>query len=94
MKWGGKEEGSKKKTATMTFYLDIRNLLNTLNVINVYRYTGNPDDDGFLSSAEAQALIAQQTDSQSFADLYSLKVNNPSNYSLPRRMHLGVLLSF
>ncbi len=94
LKWGGKEDGSKQKTANMNVYLDVQNLLNALNVINVYRYTGNPDDDGFLSSAEAQEIIAQQTDSQSFIDLYTVKVNSPFNYSLPRRMRLGVLLSF
>ena len=94
LKWGGKEEGGKQKTATMNVYLDVQNLLNRLNVIGVYRYTGNPDDDGFLSSAEAQEIIVQQTDSQSFQDLYGVKVNSPSNYSLPRRMRLGVLLSF
>lgn len=94
VKWGGKEDGSKQKTAGLNVYLDVQNLLNTLNVINVYRYTGNPNDDGFLSSAEAQEIIAQQTDSQSFMDLYGVKVDSPFNYSLPRRMRLGILLSF
>jgi outer membrane receptor protein involved in Fe transport len=92
--WGAKEEGQKQKRASLNVYLDVQNLLNTRNVIGVYRYTGNPDDDGWLSSAEAQEIIANQVNSQSYRDLYSVKVNNPANYTLPRRMRLGVQINF
>nr|MBC8407191.1 hypothetical protein [Paracoccaceae bacterium] len=64
------------------------------NVMSVYRATGNPDDDGYLSDAAAQSEIAGQNDSQSFIDLYMMKVNNPSNYSLPRMARLGVEINF
>jgi len=94
VKWGGEAEGEKQKMASFNVYLDVQNLLNTLNVVGVYRYTGNPDDDGWLSSAEAQEIIANQTNSQSYRDLYSVKVNNPTNYTLPRRMRLGVQINF
>ena len=94
LKLGGKEEGSKGKMTTLNFFLDVQNLLDTRNITNIYRYTGNADDDGWLSSAEAQEIIANQTDSQSYIDLYSAKVDNPNNYSLPRRMRLGVQFNF
>lgn len=93
--WGKKGEGEDKgNLVNINVYLQILNVLNTKNIQNVYAYTGNPDDDGFLASAEAQSTINAQTNPTSFMDLYSIKVNNPSNYSIPRRIRLGVSLEF
>ncbi len=60
----------------------------------VYRYTGNPDDDGYLASSVGQGAIKSQTDPVSFVELYDIKQNDPNNYSLPRRLRLGVRLDF
>jgi hypothetical protein len=92
--WGGKKEGTAKKAAGLNIYLQVLNLLNTQNILSVYRYTGNANDDGYVNDAGAQTLIAQSASQQSFRDLYGIKVNNPSNYSIPRRIRLGLLLSF
>jgi hypothetical protein len=92
--WGGKKEGSAKKAAGLNVYVQVLNLLNTQNILHVYRYTGNPNDDGYINDGAAQSVIAAQASQQSFRDLYSLKVNNPANYSLPRRIRLGVMLNF
>ncbi len=94
LNWKGKKEGSENKTANLTIYLQVLNLLNTKNVLNVYKATGNPDDDGYLSSAAAQTIISNQNDPQSFRDLYSVKINDPSYYSRPRVIRLGLLLDF
>ena len=64
------------------------------NVIAVYRATGNPDDDGYLAAAASQDAINKSFDIQSFIDLYHIKVNKPGNYSLPRRIYLGVKIDF
>lgn len=92
LKFGKDEEN--KKTANLNVYLLVNNLFNTLNIVNVYRATGNPDDDGYLAAAEFQASIEQQNDEQAFRELYALKVNNPYNYSLPRTIRLGIRLDF
>ncbi len=92
--FGGKKEGAEKKTANLTVYLQVLNVLNTKNVLAVYKATGNPDDDGYLNSAEAQTLISSQNDPESFRDLYAIKNNNPSNYSRPRVIRIGLLLDF
>ncbi|HET6243484.1 MAG: carboxypeptidase-like regulatory domain-containing protein [Bacteroidetes bacterium] len=92
LQWGKEEE--KKKKAALNVYLWVQNVLNTKNVINVYRATGNPDDDGFLNAAEYQQGIQQQNDEAAYRELYALKVNNPRNYSMPRTIRLGVILSF
>ena len=83
-----------KRTLGFNVYLQVQNLLNTQNVRSVYRATGNPDDDGYLNDANAQAEIATQNNPQSFRDIYSMKVNNPFNYSLPRMARLGVEINF
>jgi len=89
-----RKEGSNKRDHYLNVYFQILNVLNSQNVMSVYRYTGNPDDDGFLASAEYQSSINSANDSQAFRDMYSTRVDNPFNYSLPRRIRLGVIFSF
>lgn len=91
LSWGS---GENKKAANLNIYLQVLNVLNTKNVLGVYRYTGNANDDGYLYAAQTQSLIAAMNSEQSFRDLYTVKVNNPSNYSIPRRIRLGVMLDF
>ncbi len=93
LKWGGGTDGD-AKMANLNIYLQVLNVLNTKNIQNVYRYTGNATDDGYLNAAETQTLINAQNDPQSFRDLYNVKINNPSNYSIPRRIRIGVMLDF
>lgn len=83
-----------KRTLGLNVYLQVQNLLNTKNIRSVYRATGNPDDDGYLSDAAAQTDIQAQNDPQSFTDMYRIKINNPSNYSLPRLARLGIEINF
>ncbi len=88
----GKSE--KKKTATLNVYIQVQNLLNRKNVLTVYKATGVPDDDGYLSAPQFQSVINSTTDPESYRDLYAARVNNPDNYSIPRRIRLGVRLDF
>lgn len=89
----GKEENNLKR-ANLNIYLQVLNLLNTKNIIRVYKATGNPDDDGYLTSAAAQNTIAGQVYPESFIDLYDVKINNPANYSRPRVIRLGIQIDF
>jgi len=89
-----KSEGEKKrKEIKMNVYLEVLNVLNAKNIIAVYRSTGNPDDDGYLSAPEYQAGIDAQNDPEAFRLLYSLRVDDPYHYSLPRRARLGIILN-
>lgn len=88
----GQSEGS--KYITMNLYIQVQNLLNAKNVITVYRYTGNPTDDGYLASSLGQQEAAQQVDPVAFTDQYNIKLNNPDHYSLPRRARIGIKLDF
>ncbi len=94
IKWNKGSEGKPAKTSILNVYFDLQNLFNTQNVIDVYRATGNPDDDGYLAAAQTQQNIVNQIDEQSFRDLYTRKVNAPGNYSIPRRFRIGLMLNF
>jgi hypothetical protein len=85
---------SDKKKANINVYLQVQNLLDTRNVTNVYRATGNATDDGFIQSPDGQQLSGSQVDSQAFIDQYYIKLQNPDNYSQPRRTRIGVRFDF
>lgn len=89
----GKDD-EKKKYTYLNVYVRVTNLLNQFNVLNVYRATGIPNDDGYLAAAESQSTIQSKLDEQSFRDLYSMYMNNPYNISMPRTIRLGVKFDF
>ena len=82
------------KPGYLTVYIDIQNLFNFKNVISVYSYTGNPDDDGYLSAAEYQQAIQAQIYVPSFISYYQMRVQDPYNYSRPIRASLGIQFGF
>ncbi|MFK5855684.1 MAG: hypothetical protein QM503_06100, partial [Bacteroidota bacterium] len=82
------------KGAYLNVYLQVLNLLDTKNIVNVYPYTGNADDDGYLSAPEWQRQINNQLDPLAFRDLYGNFVDNPGNYSTPRQIRLGLMFNF
>lgn len=84
----------KERMVTLNAYLLVENLFDNRNILAVYAYTGNPLDDGFLSSADGVQYVDDQVDPQSFVDLYTIKMANPDNYSIPRRIRVGVGIDF
>ena len=92
LEFGSNED--KKKIAFLNVYLRVTNLFNQFNLLNVYRATGNWDDDGYLEAASSQTSIQNQLDEQSFRDYYQMKIQNPFNISTPRTIRLGVKFDF
>ena len=90
----GKDKINETKIANLNAYLLVNNLLNTLNIVDVYRYTGSATDDGFLSDPASQSIINATLNPSSFRELYQLKQNNPFNYGNPRTIQLGLRLDF
>lgn len=84
----------KKKLGFLNIYIRATNLLNQYNRLNVYRATGNWNDDGYLAAAASQTSIQNQTDEQSFRDYYTMKIQNAFNISSPRTIRLGVKFDF
>ena len=85
---------SDKKSSFVNVYVQVQNLLNTKNIISVYRATGNPEDDGYLTSTAAQNNISAKNSEESFRNMYSLAVNRPSHYSMPRMWRAGLSINF
>jgi hypothetical protein len=100
IKWGSSTENNKalwkegKKTSTLVLSLQVLNALNRQNVQGVYGYTGNANDDGYLSAPLFQDQIRQQISEQSYRDQYSFRLDNQFNYELPRRIRIGAQLTF
>jgi hypothetical protein len=89
-----KSKAKDPKLMGLSVYVYIQNLLNTDNILSVYPYTLNASDDGYLKSASSQVNINSQPSVEAYKDLYRAKVNSPTNYSLPRRVYLGVNVNF
>jgi hypothetical protein len=89
-----KKEDGKSKFSFLQVYVRATNLFNQFNVLNVYRATGNWDDDGFLAAAQWQQTIQNQLDEQSFRDYYTMKIQNAFNISAPRTIRLGIKFDF
>ncbi|MEG1555721.1 MAG: TonB-dependent receptor, partial [Bacteroidales bacterium] len=90
------KEGNSKgvKPGYLTVYLDVQNLFNFKNVVYVYDYTGNPEDDGYLSATEYQQQINSQIYVPSYINYYNMMVQDPYNYSMPTRVSLGIQFGF
>ena len=91
---GNKEEGKSGREAFMDVFLVVENLLNSMNITNVYPATGNANDDGYLSAPEWQREINSQIDPQAYIQMYQLYVNSGGNYSTPRQIKVGLSFNF
>lgn len=88
----GKED--KKKETFLNVYVRVINLLNQQVLYDVYRATGNWNDDGYLAAASSQTSIQNQMDEQAFRDYYTMKIQNGFNLASPRQIRLGVKFDF
>jgi hypothetical protein len=92
LQYGNKD--NKKKVAFLNVYVRVTNMFNQFNKLNVYRATGNWNDDGYLAASQFQNAIQNQYDEQAFRDYYTMKVQNAFNISSPRTIRLGVKFDF
>ena len=91
---GGKKEGSTGHDAFFNVYVNVTNLLNAKNILGVYSATGDPDDDGYLTSSKYQQEIYNQLDPEAFIQMYQIYVNSGGNYSAPRQIKIGASFNF
>ncbi|MFB6305991.1 MAG: hypothetical protein ABEH43_03215, partial [Flavobacteriales bacterium] len=78
------DEGVPEKQLRLNVYLRVNNVFNRLNIQNVYSYTGDPDDDGWLTSPQGRSLTRAKINPASYRDMYRMGLNNPFNYARPR----------
>ena len=58
------------------------------------RESGNANDDGYINTQDGQLATSTATDPQAFKDQYYMKLQNPNNYTIPRRSRIGVSVNF
>lgn len=73
----------------LTAYLWVTNLLDSENVLSVYRFSGEADTDGWLATAPDAAARPR-----AFRDQYEARLQNPLHYGVPRQIRLGFRLQF
>jgi len=78
--------------STLSAFVWVQNLLDTKNVQGVYRATGLPSDDGFLSTAGGQQFLGSSVPVA--ATLYQHRNRGLGNYGIPRLTRIGVRLDF
>lgn len=93
IKYGSKAKDN-RRIAQLEIYLQALNLLNTQNVTGVWRSSGNPEDDGYLSAARTQTVLETAVNAESYTDHYEARIHNPNFYSIQRRLRLGLVLNF
>ncbi len=83
-----------KRPLFLKAILQVNNLLNTRDVLDVYGYTGRPDDNGYLTSSYGQQFVPQQVNPQSYSDMYRISNNSPGNYNYARTMSIALEFNF
>ena len=84
----------------LNVYCRVQNLLNTKNVIGLYRGSSDAADDGYLASGRGANDINSaiqtygQENLQYFIDSYNWALLNPDFYTLPRRIYIGAIFEF
>jgi hypothetical protein len=81
-------------------YLWVINVLNTKNVLTVFNVSGDPYDDGWLSSREGAARVENYKNTfgeniaQTYTDIYTALNYNYQNFGPPRQIRLGIRLNY
>jgi hypothetical protein len=78
----------------LNVYIYVINLLDSDNPVNAFLRTGDPKNDGWLSTPTGQAALAQF--GQQYADLYNARYNgeNSGNFGPPRQIRFGLKLDY
>jgi hypothetical protein len=86
------------KALNFNVYCRVQNVFNTRNIVNVYRFSNDAYNDGYLTSSFGQdrqgTVVNTGRDLQSFLDAYYWRLNAPGNFNLPRRVYVGVIMDF
>ncbi len=88
-----------KNPLDINIYFRVTNILDVLNIADVYKATGSPTDDGYLISAQGQSALAntlrtRPNDYNAYVHSYLMRELNPGNYFAPRRIFLGATFGF
>jgi hypothetical protein len=88
------DKKTKKRPMHLQVYLNVFNVFNVMNIRSVYRYTGNANDDAYLTTAKNQPSIDASIDPVAYANYYTMNLDRYWMYYAPRTIRLGATLSF
>jgi outer membrane receptor protein involved in Fe transport len=77
-----------------SFFFEVENVFDRRNVINAYSNTGRPDDDGREYSMTADPDGTGPLTAEDANRYYRLLAKDPTNYSTPRTVRLGLEYNF
>ena len=84
--------------ASMSFSFEVLNLFDRANYLKVYKATGEADKDAYDQTEEYANRVADDNEYDlsglTFAEKYSLRLNDPNNYSRPRLFRVVARLEF
>ncbi len=75
----------------MGLFVDVRNLFDTVNVVDVYPRTGQPDDDGNIPQRESYATEEEWARAVQNWRAYT---KDPDHYGQPRTVTVGATVNF
>ena len=78
--------------ADLTLYLWVQNLFDTQNTTDVWNFTGEPDDDGFLATLGGRQFIESAVPVSE--TLYMHRNRIPEYVGIPRLVRLGLQVNF
>ena len=78
--------------ANRSAFIWVQNIFDQTNTKNVWRFTGEADNDGFLATAEGIAKIANSA--PAYAPLYEHRNRVQSWVGIPRLTRIGVRIDF
>lgn len=86
------------RSISFNLYLRVQNLFDIRNVTSVFPFTGDPSDDGYLISNfgtdRIDQIASQNRNTESFLAAYNWRLDSFANFTLPRRMYLGLIMDF
>ena len=86
------------KIVSFNAYLRVQNLFDIRNVRNVFSFTGDPEDDGYLISNfgtdRIDEIADQSRSTEAFLAAYNWRLDSFANFTLPRRIYMGIIMDF
>ena len=87
-------DGKSASRYSLTGYIVVSNVFNTMDVLGVYGFTGKADDDGWLTSAQGALESSVKVSPDSYKELYALSRKTPGLINNPRRINFGIQFNF
>jgi outer membrane receptor protein involved in Fe transport len=84
----------KEKETHLSFFTEVMNVFDRRNILNVYPYTGKPDDDGYHYELTVDPDGDGPLTVEDVNRYHRLLAKDPQNYDVPRTVRWGIEFIF